>query len=177
MDESPAATDQRPSPALSRRLAALVVAVAAVVLALDQLTKTWAVARLSDGDTVDLVGELLQLRLTRNSGAAFSFATGSTWVFTIIATVVAVVILRISRRLGSLPWAITLGMLLGGALGNLMDRLFRAPGFARGHVVDFLELPNWPVFNLADSFIVSAAVLIGLLGLRGIGVDGTRTPA
>jgi signal peptidase II len=174
MDDTSAVTDERPAAAGSRRLAALLLAVAAAVLALDQLTKSWVVAALSGGEVVDVVGSFLRLRLTRNSGAAFSFATGSTWVFTLVASVVAVVILRLARRLGSLGWAVALGLLLGGALGNLTDRVFRAPGFGRGHVVDFLELPHWPVFNLADSCIVSAAVLIALLGLRGIGVDGSR---
>jgi signal peptidase II len=176
MDDASAVTDELSPPRASRRLAGLLLAMAAAVLVLDQVTKLWAVATLSDGDVVDLAGEVLRLRLTRNSGAAFSFATGSTWVFTVVAAVVVLVILRISRRLGSRGWAVALGMLLGGALGNLTDRILRAPGFARGHVVDFLELPHWPVFNLADSFIVSAAVLIALLGLRGIGLDGSRTP-
>jgi signal peptidase II len=85
-----------------------------------------------------------------------------------------VTIIRFARRLGSLGWAVALGLLLGGALGNLTDRLFRAPGFFRGHVIDFLEWPHWPVFNLADSCIVTAAALIALLSLRGIGIDGQR---
>ncbi|HET9656354.1 MAG TPA: signal peptidase II [Kineosporiaceae bacterium] len=173
MDDTPAATDQ-PQISTHRHLPLVVIGIAALVLLADQLTKAWAVSALTGRNPVNLVGSLLRLNLIRNSGAAFSFATGMTWIFTLIATVVAVVIIRLSRRLGSVGWSVALGLLLGGALGNLVDRLFRAPGFAVGHVVDFLELPHWPVFNVADSCIVASAVLIGLLGLRGIGADGSR---
>ena len=92
-----------------------------------------------------------------------------------VGLTVVVVILRLSRRLRSTPWAVALGLVLGGAVGNLVDRIFRAPGLGRGHVVDFLELPHWPVFNLADSAIVTAAVLMVLLSARGLSYDGTRT--
>jgi signal peptidase II len=158
-----------------RRDLLLVLAVTAVtVLLVDQLSKIWAVEALTGRGRVELVGELFGLRLTRNPGAAFSLATGATWIFTILATVVVVVIARIARDLGSRVWAITLGLLMGGATGNLTDRLFREPGFARGHVVDFFQIPHYPIFNVADSCIVTAAVLIGWLGLRGIGIDGVR---
>jgi signal peptidase II len=130
------------------------------------------VRALADGRSIDLAGSLAQLRLFRNPGAAFSLATGTTWIFTIIATVVSVVIVRISRRLGSAWWALALGLLLGGAVGNLLDRLFREPGFARGHVVDFIDLPHLFVFNLADASITVAAVLIALFGLRGLRIEG-----
>lgn len=140
----------------------------------DRLSKGWALDNLADGRSRDLVGSLVRLTLTYNSGAAFSLGTGATWVFTVIATVVAVAILFISRRLRSPGWAVALGLLLGGCLGNLTDRLTRPPGFGRGEVVDFLQLPNFPIFNIADSAVVSAAVLIGLLALRGIGLDGQR---
>ncbi|MGZ4649692.1 MAG: signal peptidase II [Kineosporiaceae bacterium] len=155
-----------------RGLVAALLLTAATVVLLDQLTKAWAVRTLGDGRTIEVVGSLVQLRLFRNPGAAFSFATGTTWIFTIIATVVSIVIVRISRRLGSVWWAVTLGLLLGGAVGNLLDRLLREPGFARGHVVDFIDLPRLFVFNLADASITVAAVLIAVLGLRGIGIDG-----
>ena len=155
-----------------RALVVALLATAGAVVLLDQLTKAWAVRTLRDGRMIDVVGSLAQLRLFRNPGAAFSFATGTTWIFTVVATVVSIVIVRISRRLGSALWAITLGLLLGGAVGNLLDRLFREPGFARGHVVDFIDLPRLFVFNLADASITVAAVLIALLGLRGIGIDG-----
>lgn len=148
------------------------LATAAVVVLLDQLTKAWAVRTLADGRAIEVAGSFAQLRLFRNPGAAFSFATGTTWVFTVIAIVVSVVIVRVSRRLGSPAWALALGLLLGGAVGNLLDRLFREPGFGQGHVVDFIDLPRLFVFNLADASITCAAVLIGLLGLRGVAVDG-----
>jgi signal peptidase II len=158
----------------ARRLRRFLLAVALVGLAADQVTKALAVALLTPGEPVPVVGELLQLVLLRNPGAAFSFATGATWIFTIIAAVVVVAVLRVSRKLGSRAWALALGLLLAGATGNLVDRLVRAPGFARGHVVDFLALPNWPVFNVADSMICCAAVLIVVLALRGVEVDGRR---
>ena len=175
MDDIPA-TSPTTAPTAPRRLIILLAVTAALVVTTDQLTKTWAVRALTVGDPVDVVGGALRLDLTRNSGAAFSLATGMTWVLTLIATAAAVVIVRVARKLGTAWWALALGLLLGGALGNLWDRFFRAPGFARGHVVDFLELPHCPVFNVADSCIVTSAVLIALLGVRGIGLDGTRTP-
>ena len=109
----------------------------------------------------------------RNPGAAFGIAQGLTVAFTVVAAVVVVVILRLSRRLRSTAWAVALGLVLGGAVGNLVDRVFRAPAPGRGHVVDFLELPHWPVFNLADSAIVAAAVLMVLLSARGLSYDGS----
>lgn len=162
-----------------RGLRLLLVATTALVLLLDQTTKYLVVARLQENVPVTLISGWLELRLIRNPGAAFSLSTGTTWIFTIIAIVVSVVILRISRRLGSRGWALALGLLLGGAVGNLIDRLFRAPGVGRGHVVDFihyLKFPfmDFPIFNVADSCIVTAAFLIALLGFFNITVDGTR---
>lgn len=163
-------------PGTSRRalLVTGLLVTAVVVVALDQLTKAWAVRTLSDGRTVDVVGQLVQLRLFRNSGAAFSFATGSTWIFTVVAAAACIAIVRLSRRLGSGWWALALGLLLGGAVGNLLDRLFREPGFPQGHVVDFIDLPRLFVFNTADAAITAAAVLLALLAWRGIRFDGTR---
>jgi len=138
------------------------------VLTLDLLTKLLAVRELSDREPVELADGILTLRLVRNSGAAFGMAQGLTVVLTALALVVVVVILRMASRLRSTWWAVALGLVLGGALGNLAERLFRAPGPGRGHVVDFLELPNWPVFNMADSAIVCAAVLMVLLSARGV---------
>jgi signal peptidase II len=163
-----------PPAARRARLFAILGAVAVVVYGCDQVTKFLAMSRLVPDAPRHLLGTVLQLRLIRNAGAAFSIATNATWVLTLIAVVVVVVVVRASRRLGSIGWAFALGLLLGGSLGNLTDRLVREPGFGRGHVVDFLELPHWPIFNLADSSIVSAAVLIGLLALRGVSLDGTR---
>ncbi len=172
MNDMPEVSERTAAPA--RSLALVVVGIAVAVLAVDQLTKAWAVSALTGRSPVNVVGSLLRLELTRNSGAAFSFATGMTWIFTLIAVAVTLVIVSQVRRLGSVGWAVALGLLLGGAVGNLADRLFRPPGFGVGHVVDFLELPHWPVFNVADSCITVAAVLIGLLALRGTGIDGSR---
>jgi signal peptidase II len=176
--DAPSSADGRPG--RRRGLSIALAAVAVTAIGLDQLTKFLAVRDLTENVPVTVLDGWLQLRLIRNPGAAFSLATGSTWIFTIIATVVSIVIVRISRELGSRWWAVALGLLLGGALGNLLDRLFRAPGFARGHVVDFIEylrfpFMDFPIFNVADSCIVVAAGLIAVLGLRGIGIDGRRT--
>lgn len=176
MDNTPAVADGPPT-TQRRTLWVLLAALACAVLAVDQATKVWVVAVLTDHPPVPVIDGLIQLNLARNAGAAFSMATGSTVIFSVIAVTVSVIIVRIARRLGSIWWAVALGLLLGGALGNLTDRLLRAPGFARGHVVDFIQFPHFPIFNVADSCIVVSAVLIGLLGLRGIGVDGTRTVA
>ena len=173
MTEEPSADAAGGGPG-RRRLLLVLAATAVTVLVVDQLSKAWAVEVLTGRGRVDLVGDLFGLRLTRNPGAAFSLATGATWIFTILAAVVVIVIARIARDLGSRTWAVTLGLLMGGATGNLVDRLVREPGFARGHVVDFFELPHYPIFNVADSCIVTAAILIGWLGLRGVGVDGRR---
>jgi signal peptidase II len=124
-----------------------------------------------------LLGGALLLNVSRNSGAAFSFAQGATVVFTAVAVAVIVVIVRTARRLDSAAWAIALGLLLGGATGNLADRLFRAPGPGRGAVVDFIDFRVWPVFNLADSAIVVGGLLAVVLSTRGIELDGTRKVA
>jgi signal peptidase II len=155
-----------------RRIGVL-IAIAVTALALDVITKAIVVATLPDRPPIELLDGLLTLRVLRNSGAAFNIGNGMTIVFTVIATGVVVAILRYARKLRSLPWAITLGLLLGGALGNLADRLLRSPGVFRGHVVDWIELPHWPVFNLADASIVCGGVLAVLLASRGLQVDGT----
>ena len=161
-------------PAGGRTRLPLLLAVAGAVLLADLVSKFLAVRELGDRDPVELLGGALTLRLVRNPGAAFGLAQGLTVAFTVVAAIVVVVILRLSRRLRSTPWAVALGLVLGGAVGNLVDRVFREPGPGRGHVVDFLELPRWPVFNLADSAIVTAAVLMVLLSARGMNYDGTR---
>jgi signal peptidase II len=152
----------------------VLAAVTLLALVADLVTKTVAVERLSSRDPVPVVDGVLTLRLVRNPGAAFGLAQGATVVFTVVALVVVLVILRAARRLRSRGWAVGFGLVLGGAVGNLTDRLFRAPGPLRGHVVDFLELPHWPVFNLADSAIVTGGALIVVLSLRGVQYDGTR---
>jgi len=150
----------------------LLLTVAIVVLALDVVSKLLAVDRLDGRAPVEVIDGVLSLRLVRNPGAAFGVAQGLTIALTLIAVVVIAVILRVARRLRRASWAVGLGMVLGGALGNLLDRVFREPGPLRGHVVDFLQLPNWPVFNLADSAIVTGGVLMVLLSLKGITYDG-----
>jgi signal peptidase II len=179
MSEPP---ESPPAPA-ARPRTRLLLSLAAVVLAVDVLTKVLVVATIAPGADVRLLGGALYLTQLRNLGAAFSFgaAEGATVLFSLIAAVVAVVIVRTARTLLSTGWAVALGLVLGGATGNLVDRVFRAPGPLRGGVVDFLSVfaPDgrvWPVFNVADSAIVCGGVLGALLALRGIEFDGTRTP-
>ncbi|GAA0611052.1 hypothetical protein GCM10009547_11360 [Sporichthya brevicatena] len=150
---------------------------AVLVYAADLLTKIWAVKRLGDPDeSIKIVGDLFQLELTRNPGAAFGIGVSMTIVFTLLSLVVVGVVLRTAGRLGSTWWAVVFGLVLGGALGNLTDRLFRSPGFMRGHVVDFLHLKNWPVFNLADTAFCIAGAIVFLLVLRNIPLEG-RNPS
>ncbi len=148
--------------------------VAAAGLALDQITKAIALDRLDGEPPVEVVGELLQLNLTHNPGAAFSTGTELTPYITCLAIVATGVVLWISRRVGSLLWAIGLGLLLAGITGNLMDRLIQPPSAFHGHVIDFLMLPNWPVFNVADMCITAGVIAIILQAFRGVGIDGTR---
>ena len=154
------------------------LSIAPVVLLIDQLSKNWVVANLSEGRTVPVLGDFLQWHFVRNPGAAFSFASGATWIFTILALVVVAVILWQLRRLGSRSWAVFFALLLGGVLGNLTDRLTREPGFPVGHVVDFISTPwMWPeghmaIYNVADISIVSAMVLFVLITLIGLPVSG-----
>lgn len=174
----PATGTTSPPPGLRRDR--LLVGTAAMVLLLDVVTKVVVVATLEGGSPVRLLGGGLYLVLYRNPGAAFSLATGMTWLLTLVAVVVAVAIVRLAPRLRSAGWAVGLGLVLGGALGNLVDRFFRSPGPLRGHVVDFLSLlvPDgsvWPVFNLADSAIVSGGALLVVLALLGRDYDGSTT--
>jgi signal peptidase II len=150
--------------------------VAVIALTLDVVSKIIVVAKLEHGEPIRLLGGLITLNVSRNSGAAFSIGTGMTIVFTLIAIGVVIAILRTARRLRSLPWAISLGLLLGGATGNLVDRVLRSPSPLQGHVVDWIEWPNFPVFNLADSAIVCGGALAVLLAARGLQIDGTRVP-
>jgi len=153
----------------------LLLGVAVFVIVADVISKAIAVSHIREYTYIHLIGNLLMLTLTRNGGAAFNLGgTGMTIVFTAIAASVIAYILRAARNLGSAGWAITLGLLLGGATGNLIDRIFRAPGFLRGDVIDWIQLPHWPVFNVADSSIVCAGVLVVLLSMRGVRLDGKR---
>ena len=160
------------SPRGKRRVLVL-FAVAAVAYALDLVSKIIVVAKLEHHAPVELVGDWLKLDAIRNSGAAFSFGEAFTVIFTVIAATVIVVIVRLARKLYSLPWAIALGLLLGGALGNLTDRIFRSPGIFEGAVVDFIAPKHFAVFNLADSAIVCGGILIVLLSFKGLDPDGT----
>jgi signal peptidase II len=155
--------------ALPRRRLRLLLTVAAVILVVDVVTKVLAVKLLTPGVPVSIIGDTVTWTLVRNSGAAFSMATGYTWVLTLVAMCVVVGIIWMGRRLVSPWWAVGLGMILGGALGNLVDRFFRSPGPFRGHVVDFLSVGWWPVFNVADPAVVGGAIL--LVGLSIFGYD------
>ena len=147
---------------------------AALVLVVDVVTKVLAVRLLSPGQPVSIIGDTVTWTLVRNSGAAFSMATGYTWVLTLVATAVVIGIIWMGRRLVSPWWAIGLGMILGGATGNLIDRFFRAPGPLHGHVVDFLSIGWWPVFNVADPAVVGGAILLVALSLFGVDYDTPR---
>jgi signal peptidase II len=149
------------------------------VLAGDAIAKYFVVQKLTDHAPVRALGGLIYLDLIRNSGAAFSMLSGQTWVFTVVATLALVWICVLARRLRSLLWALALGLVAGGALGNLADRVFRAPGFLVGHVVDYISLfgPNgehFAIFNLADAMLCTGVALAVLLELTGRRRDGTR---
>ncbi|MFI0899539.1 signal peptidase II [Streptomyces sp. NPDC020983] len=179
-DDAPGRTDDSAEPApgasaaVRNRRILVLTGVAALAYLLDLLSKIWVVKSLEGHDSIDLLGHYLRLDAIRNAGAAFGMGQGMTIVFTLIAAGVIVVIVRLSRRLYSAPWAVALGLLLGGAFGNLTDRVFRAPGGFQGRVVDFIAPAHFAVFNLADSAITCGGVLIVLLSFRGIDPDGTR---
>jgi len=157
------------------RVLVVLALVALLVYGTDQLTKYLVVKNLTEGQQVNAVGELLTFHFVKNSGAAFSFASGSTWVFSIAASAVTLFIIGFARRIRSTGWAILFGMLLGGTTGNLTDRLFREPGFGVGHVVDFIQVYGFPaIFNIADSFICASMGLFIILTIRGVGLDGRK---
>ncbi|WP_333777255.1 signal peptidase II [Streptomyces sp. IBSBF 3136] len=168
---------ERETPARQRtgrgRRIAVLFAVAAFAYALDLVSKLLVVAKLEHHEPIQVIGDLLELHAIRNPGAAFGFGAAFTVIFTLIAAAVIGVIIRLARKLYSFPWAIALGLLLGGALGNLTDRIFRAPGVFEGEVVDFIAPKGFAVFNLADSAIVCGGILIVLLSFRGLDPDGT----
>jgi signal peptidase II len=141
---------------------------ALIVILLDLATKVWAVSRLENQSDIKVLGEFLKFSFVRNPGAAFSVGTSVTWVFTLIAIAVSIAILLISRNVTNKPWAIALGGLLGGAVGNLIDRIFRSPEIFQGHVVDFISVPNYPMFNISDSAVVVSAIAMVILSLRGV---------
>ena len=141
---------------------------ALIVTCIDLATKAWAVATLENQPEIRIIGDFLKFSFVRNPGAAFSFGTSVTWVFTLIAIAVSIGILWISRTVTNKPWAIALGGLLGGAVGNLIDRIFRSPEVFHGHVVDFVSLPNYPMFNISDSAVVLSAIAMVILSFRGV---------
>ncbi|WP_161968698.1 signal peptidase II [Streptomyces orinoci] len=173
---APENTERAGGPVSSRsgkRRIGVLLGVAVFAYLLDLSSKLAVVAKLEHHDPIQVFGTWLQFEVIRNRGAAFGFGEAMTIVFTVIAAVVILVIARIARKLYSTPWAIALGLLLGGALGNLTDRLFRSPGGFEGGVVDFIATPHFAVFNLADSAIVCGGFLIVILSFRGLDPDGT----
>lgn len=148
--------------------------VAVVALTLDVVTKIAAVAFLRPSDPVPVLGDLLRFYLIRNPGAAFSIGEGATWVFALLAAAVLAFLLGfVVPRLRHGGWAIGVGLVTAGIAGNLIDRLFREPAFGRGHVVDFLQLPYWPIFNVADMCVVFGAITIVYFWMiKGVGYDG-----
>jgi signal peptidase II len=172
------ATDSRAKASASRlsiRVLVVLALVASGVYALDQVTKYLIVKNLTEGQQVDVLGAFLQFHFVKNSGAAFSLGTGMTWLFSIVAAAVAVFIVVYARRIRSFAWSILFGLLLGGTLGNLSDRLLRPPHFGEGHVVDFIQVIDFPaIFNIADSAIVISMGLFVLLTILGVRLDGHR---
>ncbi len=147
--------------------------VALCVYLVDQIAKVLVVSNLYEGQQIEVLGQLLQFHFVKNAGAAFSIGSGSTWIFSIVGVGVLGFVIWYAPRIRSTAWAVLFGLLLGGLLGNLTDRLFREPGFGVGHVVDFLQIPLLPaIFNLADVAIVSSMALFLILTLRGVGLDG-----
>ncbi|WP_411567310.1 signal peptidase II [Rhodococcus sp. IEGM 1370] len=168
--DTDSAVNRLPKPLRTR----LLIAIAAVILLFDLVTKIVVVHYVKPGNPISVVGDVVTLRLVRNPGAAFSMATGMTWLLTVVAVAVVIGVIKIGRTLRSPWWALGLGLVLGGALGNLIDRFFRAPGPFQGHVVDFVSVGWWPVFNVADSSIVCGAILLVVLSLFGFEPNGER---
>ena len=166
--------ETRPTPARRKRLFVVLGVVAVLAYLSDQLSKMVALDVLADGEPRPFLGELIRFKLIGNPGAALSLGASNTWVMTGIALAVLVAIVVVARQLGSRAWAVALGLLLGSAIGNLTDRFVRPPGGGQGHVVDFIDYNRWFIGNVADIWIVSAAGLIVVLALLGIGVDGRR---
>lgn len=168
------ATPAPRSPRAGRRAVLTALILAVVAYALDQLTKYAVESTMQLGDSVVVIPGVLRWHYILNPGAAFSIGEDHTWVFTVIQAVVAVAALVGIARVRSTPWALALGGLAGGVLGNLTDRLFRPPAFGRGHVVDMISVPHFAIFNVADSFIVCSVIGVALLVMTGRRLDGTR---
>ena len=175
-------TDRPARPAARGRALIVLAGTAVLAVILDQVVKELSTNLLVEGEPVRILWGLVYLSLLRNSGAAFSLGSGFTWVFPLVTVAVVTWIVVLARRLRSLPWALALGLVLGGALGNLGDRLFRAPGVMHGHVVDMISVfgpygEHFAVFNIADSCLTVGVVLAVLLELTGRQRDGSRLPA
>ena len=153
----------------------VVVGLAAFVVVVDQITKIWAQNELAGQPSIQVIGDLLQFTYALNPGAAFSLGGDYTWVFTIAATAVSLAVVIFAGRVRSGWWLLALGLLLGGAVGNLVDRATQPPGFGVGYVRDFIELPNWPIFNVADMAVVASAGMIVVLSLLGVSATGVKT--
>lgn len=160
--------DSEASPSGRGRAVGLLAVVAIITFVADLASKLWALQALADGHRIALIDGVLGLRLLRNSGAAFSMGDSRTWLMTLLSVVITVGIVVVGRRVTHRAWAIALGMILGGAIGNLIDRFFRDPGFGQGHVVDFIDYFGWFVGNVADIGIVVGAVWAVLLSVREV---------
>jgi signal peptidase II len=146
----------------------LAIALGLVIVAADQLIKSQLIATLTPQHSVPFLGDVVRLYLTYNDAAAFSVGFGQTWIFAVISSIASLVLLWYIPRLQTRSWSIMAGVALGGVVGNLVDRLFREPGFGNGYVVDYLQIPfNFPIFNLADIAIVTMAILTVLRILLG----------
>lgn len=173
-EPSPAEASPGGEPSRAAGIGPLFVVGVVVALAIDQGTKILAVERLRGADPIPLIGDLLSLTFLRNPGAAFGFGASMTVVLSLLAVGVAVVVVRLASQLRDRAWAVALGLLLAGAVGNLIDRIFREPGFLRGHVVDFINYNGYFVGNVADIYLTVAAILIVVRTLQGVGLDGTK---
>ncbi len=169
----PYTTVARVSPRSQRTTLTVGAVIATLAVVLDQATKAWALGTLVPGQYHPLLGPYFGLRLVYNPGAAFSFGANSTWVFTLVAIAFAIGAVYALTKVTSRPWVVTIALLLGGSVGNLIDRLFRTPGKGQGHVVDFLSYWDWFVGNVADIFIVLAAVGLAVLSFTGVPTDPT----
>jgi signal peptidase II len=162
---------ERRTPLINRnsfwKIRRIIIWVSFISCSLDLISKQFVLQYLGS-EPISLLGRFLQLHLTYNAGAAFSFAPSATLFFSSFSLAIAVLTVYLVRRLQSQPWAYVAGLVLGGISGNLLDRIFRPPGFLRGEVVDWIQIPHWPTFNLADSAIFIAALLACILTIRNI---------
>lgn len=146
------------------------------MLSLDQVLKNYLIENLTIGKPIDFIGSLVRLNLVFNDSAAFSIGFGATWIFTIISTIAALALIWFSFKIETVGWAVMGGVLLGGVTGNLIDRLFREPGFAIGHVVDYIQIPfNFPIFNIADIAIFTICSLSVIRVMRGEQIGRRRS--